>query len=808
MRNIKGLFLSFTNKIFIQLLITALFSFTANADIITDYFTNAQFSNTDNLGHIALSLSGSAIKVFGNATGGAVLGTGTTFDSQFINSAFVMKEENIYKMWYSGVSNNQGRLGYAESINGIDWTKIDGSGSGGCILDIGGFASRSIGVCTVITDNNIYKMWYSGDDSINNRIGYAESTNGIDWTKISGSGTGGSVFDVGGGFDNLHVHCPAVIKENNIYKMWYSGQASAGLAQIGYAVSSNGIDWVRQNNGNSVMAASGSGFEGNNIQYSRVVKDGNLIRQFYTGEAIASFNFRIGYAYSYNGTNWTKITGDGTGGCILDLNGTTSFDTVDVAYPCVIKDDNTYRMWYNGYASISTNSTNSGIGYAYIPYKTSGNIISKTFDSGNPDTVWTNLSWNEILPAGTDIQFQLAANNDNSTWNFIGPDGTEGTVYNNSSGESIGTDLTNKRYLQYKAYLSTTVNTQTPSLNSVTIKYGINDSNPPNPITSFKAWPSDGVVNLSWSKPTNSDFAGVKVMRTTGAWSVDENNGTEVYNGTATNYIDNTAANGTTYFYSIYAYDTANNYSQATQTRINRGFAQPAAENGEMMMDSDTVALWHFNGDANDLSPNGNNGTNHGANWLQGAFNQSAWFSENEYIAISHHESLVPINNEVTVEAWIYLTNIPPIDMYNIIFSKHRDSNWEGDYVLQMEKNLDNMYPQFVINNGSTLYNVKATNFINLNQWYYITGTYNGTNICIYINGELDNKKQVITTLNMGNASPCFAKQAGPDMNYDFLGTIDEARISSVARSSQEIAQYWAMASNKSSALSYTSWGD
>lgn len=56
-------------------------------------------------------------------------------------------------------------------------------------------------------------------------------------------------------------------------------------------------------------------------------------------------------------------------------------------------------------------------------------LISKEIDFGTFNINYKKFSWSGNLPAGTSIKFQLASNNDNSTWNFVGPDGTSNTYF-------------------------------------------------------------------------------------------------------------------------------------------------------------------------------------------------------------------------------------------------------------------------------------------------------------------------------------------------------------------------------------------
>ena len=101
-------------------------------------------------------------------------------------------------------------------------------------------------------------------------------------------------------------------------------------------------------------------------------------------------------------------------------------------------------------------------------YSSSGDLTSSTFDAGSTSS-WKRIYFTATKPANTDVQFQIATNNDGSTWNFVGPDGTPSTYYT-----TTGTDIYSAqsgRYARYKVYLSTSDNSVTPVLDDVTIYY-------------------------------------------------------------------------------------------------------------------------------------------------------------------------------------------------------------------------------------------------------------------------------------------------------------------------------------------------
>ena len=97
-------------------------------------------------------------------------------------------------------------------------------------------------------------------------------------------------------------------------------------------------------------------------------------------------------------------------------------------------------------------------------------LISETLDFGTSNATPRTLRWTATEPTNTDVRFQLAANNDNATWDFIGPDGTSNSSFTTSDA-TIPASLSGKRYLRYQAFLETTDSSTTPSLSDVTLDF-------------------------------------------------------------------------------------------------------------------------------------------------------------------------------------------------------------------------------------------------------------------------------------------------------------------------------------------------
>ena len=102
-------------------------------------------------------------------------------------------------------------------------------------------------------------------------------------------------------------------------------------------------------------------------------------------------------------------------------------------------------------------------------YDPSGTLESSSHDCGYPADFGT-ISWDSQTPDSTELKFQIATNNDNATWNFVGPDGSSATYYT-TSGADIWSGHDGDRYIKCKAYLLTTDCNQTPELEEVRITY-------------------------------------------------------------------------------------------------------------------------------------------------------------------------------------------------------------------------------------------------------------------------------------------------------------------------------------------------
>jgi predicted GH43/DUF377 family glycosyl hydrolase len=290
-------------------------------------------------------------------SGNPVLDPGPSgnWDDAHISWPFVIYDGTQFIMYYTGfpeISPEGGQGGRATSHDGINWTRDEGNP----VLKVGlegEWDDATVFPGPVIFDGSEYKMWYTGYDGTQWRIGIATSIDGIDWIKYEGN----PVFDIGdsGNWDDSAVTASTVLVNESGYKMWYGGwESGTRIWRVGYATSSDGIIWERHAE-NPVLDVGESGeWDDEDIGHGYVILNGNTYEMWYQGYN-GSIE-RTGYATSPDGIKWTKYENNPI------LVPESGWEAQGAAIGSVLLYDSEYRMWYMGH-----NSSSGRIGYATAP---------------------------------------------------------------------------------------------------------------------------------------------------------------------------------------------------------------------------------------------------------------------------------------------------------------------------------------------------------------------------------------------------------------------------------------------------------
>lgn len=127
-------------------------------------------------------------------------------------------------------------------------------------------------------------------------------------------------------------------------------------------------------------------------------------------------------------------------------------------------------LFFGGSGGTRLNDTSCLVQYS------SGIFTSAPFDAYQNGTFSTDYQWTTLRvtpvsqPATTLLKFQVASSTDNVTWSaFSGVGGLENLYYSGASSYSLWNGHNNRRYLRYRAYLTTTQPPTSPAVDSVEI---------------------------------------------------------------------------------------------------------------------------------------------------------------------------------------------------------------------------------------------------------------------------------------------------------------------------------------------------
>jgi hypothetical protein len=208
--------------------------------------------------------------------------------------------------------------------------------------------------------------------------------------------------------------------------------------------------------------------------------------------------------------------------------------------------------------------------------------------------------------------------------------------------------------------------------------------------------------------------------------------------------------------------------------------------NPSSTINSGLVGFWPFNGNANDESGNGKNGTVNGATLTNDRFgnnNRSYNFNGvNNYITVSNFS----VNfSSFTLSFWTRFNNNNIIQ--RIISQKWDCDNNIGALGTHISDDPTDNKIKFGISIRSTV-NVENKIWDNslpsLNQWINYTITFSNNKLTIYKNGILNSVAQTNSGLKQVTNNLYFG---GDECGYPFFGVLDDIRIYNRALTQEEI---------------------
>lgn len=213
----------------------------------------------------------------------------------------------------------------------------------------GSFDDTHLFAPCVAYEHGTYRMWYCGaTGNLNDRaykVGLAESADGVHFTKDARS----PILVAPNPADSIVTPTllrganGAVLREDGRLRMWcIVANFAAGTHTLHESTSIDGVAWTPL-----------SGELMRNIYAPTVVHDGGRYRMWYTDVSREQWCFR--HADSVDGIHWTA---DPDPCMVIDQ----PWEHNRLFYPFVLRDGNTWLMWYGSY-SVENNSR-TALGFA------------------------------------------------------------------------------------------------------------------------------------------------------------------------------------------------------------------------------------------------------------------------------------------------------------------------------------------------------------------------------------------------------------------------------------------------------------
>jgi pimeloyl-ACP methyl ester carboxylesterase len=205
---------------------------------------------------------------------------------------------------------------------------------------------------SVLYKDGMYKMWYVVNYGQGWRINYAYSQDGINNWIVPQQ----TVIPIGSpdGFEMDNAN-PNVIfnRDLNIYQMWYTSigynwSGGPDRFRLRYATSQDGTNWTKYNG--YVLEGTTSAWDtGGPARGVSVLYANGSYKMWYAAADVGFGNWKIGYAASNDGVNWVK----GNNGQPI-IYPTTSWELNSTEYPNVIINNGTYEMFYGSSSGDNT----------------------------------------------------------------------------------------------------------------------------------------------------------------------------------------------------------------------------------------------------------------------------------------------------------------------------------------------------------------------------------------------------------------------------------------------------------------------
>jgi hypothetical protein len=234
---------------------------------------------------------------------------------------------------------------------------------------------------------------------------------------------------------------PAVIMENDTFKMWYVACGLDHKGRVLYATSVNGSTWTKYGGGAIIQDIDSAGsWDDTWTDTPEIVHGPNGYLLYFYGDSITDVlpdpqvptSCALGVSTSPDGINWTRYSGNP----ILTKGDTASWENFWIESPAVLWDSatNQYMMWYSGVNKnwlIQTGLATSSDGLNWTKYP--GNPVITYGTPQSYDDMWVAVP--SVIKRNNQFEMWYSSFNSVAAWDTIficyatSPDGINWTKF-------------------------------------------------------------------------------------------------------------------------------------------------------------------------------------------------------------------------------------------------------------------------------------------------------------------------------------------------------------------------------------------
>ena len=258
----------------------------------------------------------------------------------------VLHEDGKFRMWLSWRPKKS--VAISESADGIHWSAprivLAPNPASGWEDEV----NRPV----IVLRDGLYHMWYTGQSwhpaasavgrtDGRSAIGYAVSTDGVQWVRKSLR----PVLSPEAAWEKVALMSPHVLwnDKEETFRMWYSGGDQYEPNAIGHATSDDGIHWVKTASNPVLRPAPGHAWEQQRVAGAQVIEQDRWFYALYIGYRDVD-HAQIGMARSRDGLSAWERCPDNP---IIRSAG-SGFDADACYKPYAVLAGGKWMLWYNG----------------------------------------------------------------------------------------------------------------------------------------------------------------------------------------------------------------------------------------------------------------------------------------------------------------------------------------------------------------------------------------------------------------------------------------------------------------------------